>query len=327
MATSISAGWDTCSNRKIGVCPMEDPKTSSRVPSMGGIASIFRRPFLEKVAEGTHLSMILELAHYYRNFSPPPMRASLSRWFDFFYRLLFERYRCEYVYKNAIANKIFLSRHSLHTSFMTDEIRSASSRGDVAILNGTSTIYEIKSRYDSFDRLDTQLIDYRRIFDHIYIVTTVKKGESALRLFEAAIGVIALRDDGTFSVLRESPSNKRLTDPGAIFDCMRQAEYCRAVTQAFGFVPQVPNSQLYRCARDMFCSLPPEVAHDLMVDQVKRRGKKRPFVELIESAPESLKYVCLNFSKSATMATNITARLKEPLINEKILSFPTGQTE
>jgi hypothetical protein len=307
--------------------PMQFSATSPDTPSMGGIASIFRRPFLEKVAQGMHLPTILELAHYYRDFRAPSTQAPLSEWFEFFYRLLFERYRCEYVYKNVIATKIFLSRHSLQTSFMTDEIRSAGSRGDVAILNGTSTIYEIKSHYDSFERLDTQLSDYRRVFDHIYIVTTIRKGELAARLFDSTIGIIALRDDGTLSVLRESPSNKSLTDPGTIFDCMRQSEYCRAVTHAFGYVPQVPNSQLYRRAREMFCSLPPDVAHDLMVEQVKRRGKKRPFVELIKSAPVSLKYVCLSFSKSATMALTIAARLKEPLINEKVFSIPTGQAK
>ena len=64
---------------------------------------------------------------------------------------------------------------------MTDEIRSVKSRGDVAILNGTSTVYEIKSHYDSFDRLDGQLADYKRVFDHIYLATTEKKSAVALQ--------------------------------------------------------------------------------------------------------------------------------------------------
>jgi hypothetical protein len=259
--------------------------TSPKAVAMGSIASLFRCPFLERVAHGTHVPPILELADHFSQFNPPSRTTRLSEWFEFFYRLLFEKYRCEYVYKNAIATKVFLSRHSLHTSFMTDEIRSAKSRGDVAILNGTSTVYEIKSHYDSFERLDTQ------------------------------------------SVLRESPSNKHATDPGTIFDCMRQVEYCRAITEVFGYVPQVPNSQLYRHARNMFCSLSPTVAHDLMVEQVKKRGKKRSFVELIESAPVSLKHVCLSFSKSAAMASNIAARLREPLVYEKIFSFPPGQAK
>jgi hypothetical protein len=282
--------------------------------SLWSIAPIFRGPFLEKVARGAHVPVILELAGYHSLFGPPSLHDPLSDWFDFFYKLLFEHYRCEYVYKNALATKLFLSRHSLRNSFMTDEIRSADSRADVAILNGTSTVYEIKSQYDSFDRLDGQLLDYKKVFDQIYIVTTDAKAVSALRLVEPSVGVIVLRDDGTLSTLRDSKSNKFNTDPGTIFDCMRRPEFSAAVVQAFGFVPQVPNSRLYKNAREMFCSLPPATAHDLMVNQIKKRGKKKPFANLIDAAPLSLKHACLSFSKSASMASSIEMRLQEPLI-------------
>ncbi len=257
---------------------------------------------------------MLELADHYSQFGPPPTKSPLSDWFDFFYQLLFTRYRCEYVYKNAIATKLFLSRHSLQTSYMTDEIRSANSRADVAILNGTSNVYEIKSQYDSFDRLGGQLADYKRVFDRICIVTNDVKAGSAMRDLEPIIGVIAMREDGTLSVVREPKSNKNNTDPAAIFDCMRQTEFCRAVVESFGFIPQVPNSQLYRAAREMFCSLRPAVAHDLMVNQVKKRGKRRPFVDLINKAPDSLKHACLSFTKSQAMAKKISERLNGPLI-------------
>lgn len=282
--------------------------------AMGSIAALFRSPFLERIAIGTHVDPILELADYFARFNPPSQNAKLADWFAFFYRLLFEHYRCEYVYKNTIATKIFLSRHSLQGSLMTDEIRTVRSRGDVAILNGTSTVYEIKSQYDSFERLNGQLGDYRKIFDRIYLVTTERKAASALELLEPTIGVIALRNDGALSAIRESQSNKHQADPAAVFDCMRQVEYCRAITQAFGYVPQAPNSQLYRYAKEMFCSLSPSAAHDLMVDQIKRRGKKRSFVELIEAAPTCLKHACLSFSKSTTMAIRIAERLREPLL-------------
>jgi hypothetical protein len=294
--------------------------------AMGSIAALFRGPFLERVSKGTHVRPFLEIADHFRAFDPPPQSAALSVWFDFFYHLLVNHYRCEYVYKNAIATKIFLSRHSLQSSLMTDEIRSAGSRGDVAILNGTSTVYEIKSQYDSFDRLDSQLTDYQKIFDRIYVVTTQKKANQLPEMIGKGIGIIALRDDGTLRTIRESTSHKHLTDPASIFDSMRQVEYCRAIAEVFGYVPQVPNSQLYRSAKEMFCSLPPDLAHDLMVRQIKRRGKKIPFVELIESAPLCLKHVCLNFSKSTTMAKQIVTRLREPLLNEKIFSVPAGQT-
>lgn len=281
--------------------------------SLWSIVPIFRSPFLEKVARGTHIPVMLELGEHYSQFSPPSSQKPLSAWFDFFYRLLFEQYRCEYVYKNAIATKLFLSHHSLHNSFMTDELRSAKSRADVAILNGTSTVYEIKSEFDSFDRLDTQLSDYGRIFDCINIVTTEPKANAALITLDSRIGIIAMREDGTLSTLRRPTSNKHNTDPGAIFDCMRRSEFCNALIERFGLIPQLPNSQLYRMAREMFCSLPPVEAHDLMVKQIKKRGKKKPFADLITKAPSSLKHACLSFSKSASMATYIAERLEQPL--------------
>jgi hypothetical protein len=303
-------------------------KVSDQVPlAMGSIAALFRCPFLERVAKGDHVSSILEIADHFSALAPPSQSAHLSDWFVFFYHLLVNHYRCEYVYKNAIATKIFLSRHSLQNSLMTDEIRSAGSRGDVAILNGTSTIYEIKSEYDSFERLDGQLNDYQKVFDRIYVVTTEKKSSGLLGVVQPKIGIIALRDDGTLTTVRESQSHKNSTDPAAIFDCMRQVEYCRAITEVFGYAPQVPNSQLYCSAKEMFCSLPSSLAHDLMVSQIKRRGKKRPFVELIELAPMCLKHVCLSFSKSTTMARTIATRLEEPLLHEKIFSFSARQTQ
>jgi hypothetical protein len=196
---------------------------------------------------------------------------------------------------------------------MTDEIRSAGSRADVVILNGTSTVYEIKSQYDSFDRLDSQLLDYKRVFDRICIVTTDAKAAFALRSTEPSVGIIAMLHDGTLRTLREPASNKDNIDPGAVFDCMRQSEFRGAVLEAFGLVPDVPNSRLYRRARELFCSLSPAIAHDLMVSQVKKRGKRKAFADLIDAAPSSLKHACLSFSKSASMATSIAERLRQPL--------------
>lgn len=278
--------------------------------SYGAIAPIFRGPFLEKVARGAHRSTISELARHYGSPASPP--ALLRDWFDFFYDLLFSRYRCEYVYKNAIANNIFLSRHCLHDSCMTGELRSGSSRADVAILNGTSTVYEIKSEFDSFDRLHSQLTDYRKIFDCIYIVTTEQRSDLVTGTW-SDVGVITLRRNGALSVIRKAPSNKTRTDPATIFDCMRQAEYSRAILDHFGHLPQVPNSQLYREAKKMFCSLDPAAAHDLMVRQIKARGKKKPLADLINSAPTSLKHACLNFTKPHALAKALTTKLREPL--------------
>lgn len=257
---------------------------------------------------------MLELGEAFSSLSPPSVRAPLKDWFEFFYSLLVTKYRCEYVYKNTIATSLYLSeRHSLKDSLLTNEFRIGKSRADVAILNGTSTVYEVKSEYDSFDRLESQIADYRKVFDRIFVVTTDEKAQSVERKVDSPIGVMSLGYDGHLSVVREAQSNKANADPGNIFDCMRRAEFCSVVRDQFGYVPDVPNSQLYRESKNLFCKLTPTAAHDLMVQKVKIRERRRPFWDLINCAPASLKHACLSFSKSPALAVEIRERLEHPL--------------
>ena len=283
--------------------------------SFWSILPIFRGPFLERVAREEHRSTMLELGEHFSSFSPPSASKPLKHWFEFFYSLLSKEYRCEYVYKNAIATSLYLAkRHPLQDSLLTDELRSGNSRADVVILNGTSTVYEVKSEYDSFQRLEGQIADYRDVFDRIFVVTPAKKAAAVLGKVDPPIGVMVLGDDGTLDEIREALSNKANANPAAIFDCMRQVEFCSVIKDVFGFVPDVPNSKLYRESKKLFCRLDPDHAHDLMVRKVKMRGKRKPFVDLVNDAPNSLKHACLSFSKSQALAVEIRERLKGPLL-------------
>ena len=268
---------------------------------------------MERIAYGQHRPMLHELGRCFSSFSPPSVIAPLQDWFEFFYAILFKEYRCEYVYKNAIARKLFLKhRNSFKDSLLTNELRVGNSRADVVILNGTSTVYEVKSEYDSFERLDSQISDYRSVFDRIFVVTTADKAQAFLDIVDPIVGVMILKNDHKLDPIRNAQSNKENTDPATIFDCMRQAEFCSAVKDRFGFVPDVPNSKLYLESKKLFCKLDPVDAHDLMVQKIRTRKKRGPFIDLIKAAPDSLKHACLSFTKSQALAVQIRERLKEP---------------
>ena len=283
--------------------------------SFWSILPIFRGPFLECVAHGKHYSILKELGHHFSSFSPPSENASLRSWFEFFYSLLDREYRCEYIYKNTIATKLFLSeRHSLENSLLTDEFRIGNSRADVVILNGTSTAYEIKSKYDSLERLEWQIADYQKVFDRIFVVTTAEKSKLVLDKVDQLVGILVLCDDGKLDTIREAESNKANTDPAVIFNCMRRAEFCSVIKEKFGYVPDVPNSKLYCESKKLFCQLGSSESHDLMIEKVRMRGSRRPFVDLINDVPNSLKHACLSFSRSQALAVQIKNRLGEPLL-------------
>ena len=214
--------------------------------SFSAILPIFRGPFLERIGYGTHGSTLRELINEFHLHLNNPRPKSLGDWFECFYSLLLEKYRCEYVYKNALSTSLYLNgRHLPGASLLISELRVGNSRADLAIFNGTSTVYEVKSHYDSFERLEAQIADYRKVFDCIYIVTATEKIEAVLDKVETTIGVMKLEDNGEFTVEREAQSNKANTDPATIFDCMRQAEFRSAVEDAVGYIPDVPGADLY----------------------------------------------------------------------------------
>ena len=133
-------------------------------------------------------------------------------------------------------------------------------------------------------------------------------------MVDPLVGVMVLDDNGKLDEIREAQSNKDNTNPATIFDCMRQAEFCSAIKDVLGYVPSVPNSKIYQESKELFCRLDPVEAHDLMVSKVRLRGKRKPFVDLINEAPNSLKHACLSFSKSQALAFQIRERLREPLL-------------
>ena len=55
--------------------------------------------------------------------------------------------------------------HIPQNSTLINEFRVCNSKADIAIINGKSTVYEIKSKYDSLDRLESQIADYKKVFD------------------------------------------------------------------------------------------------------------------------------------------------------------------
>ncbi len=217
----------------------------------------------------------------------------LREFFDQVYALMFRSYRNEYIYKNVIAQKILLGVHSLTTTCMLTEFRAGNCKADTVLLNGTSTVYEIKSAYDSMERLSRQVAAYRQVFDKINVITSASQAEKVARAVGEDIGLLVLTDRNTIRTVRVPVSLKHAAQPAVIFDSLRSSEYEQIVKTHFGAVPNVSNARMYQACREHFCSLSPEAAHDSMVKVLKKRGNSRRLHEFITAVPPSLKALSL----------------------------------
>lgn len=226
------------------------------------------------------------------------------------YGALQRQYRCEYLYKNAIARKILVGRHRLADATMATELRCDACKADFVILNGTSTVYEIKTELDNLDRLPRQLEAYRKMFDRIYVVTHPEPAKALWDLLDPDIGILVLTQKGTIRPIRGSEEHNATVDPGCIFDSLRKSEFMGIVEQHFGTQPSMPNTQHYKHFKAKFITLPPSVAHAEMVQALKARFRPGFEKSYLEKIPISLTAGFLSSQINSIQAESLACFMK-----------------
>ncbi|NWC28677.1 sce7726 family protein [Pseudomonas tolaasii] len=205
------------------------------------------------------------------------------------YKALCSVYRNEYVYKAAIANRIVFGRHSPRTTAMSIELPVRRSIVDVAVFNGTSTAYEIKTSYDSPRRLVTQTPDYLCAFDKVYVVTHPDSAKSYADVCDERVGVLALDSKDRLKVIRVASGNKNNIDPRSIFRILRRDEYVCALEKLQSAPIDIPNGLIAGHCEEFFSKLDVETAHSVFLAAMRQRTITQKNVRFVSSLPEFLR--------------------------------------
>jgi hypothetical protein len=196
--------------------------------------------------------------------------------------------RDEYVYKAALTRNILLGKHSLKTASMLREFRVGPCKADLAILNGTATVYEIKSERDSLSRLESQIAAYMQVFAKVFVIAGENHIDAVLARTPPEVGVMCLSKRHSISTLREAEDRPERVSPPMILDSVRSEEAKLILRRLDVAVPEVPNTMLRAELRTSFAKLDPTKAHRAMVDVLKRTRDLRPLEDLLRSLPASL---------------------------------------
>ena len=255
-----------------------------------GLSVLYNRTFVRKIISNNYknyLENILSRSNYLVK------EVSLIHVLDSLYSEFKKNYKCEYVYKNTIVNKILLGRHSLNTSTLISELNVGKSKADIVIFNGTSTVYEIKTELDSLNRLEAQLEDYLKCFDKIYVVTTLENVKKLENRLSEKIGLIEYTKKYTLKEHKKAESNKRNIDKESLFSLFRKNEMINIIKKIGFEIPNVHPRYLREECKKIFLKLSNEEAHNIAIEEIKKRKIKNEQKEIIEMAPESLKFFFL----------------------------------
>lgn len=208
------------------------------------------------------------------------------------YKSLQKKYRCEYVYKNNLVLKL-IKEHSLKITLILNELKIGASKADLVMLNGAVRVFEIKTELDDFSKLSKQLNDYQKFADGVSIVTDEKNAEKLKNEYaDTNIGIIILDAKNKLQTIKEAGSNTSLFDFDTIFKILRKQEYLDLVADNFGFVPNVPNTQIFRACYELLASKDIVVFQKQVLNKLKERKLLKPDLLKSSNTPKELKHIC-----------------------------------
>lgn len=236
-----------------------------------------------------------------------PLSETINKTYDILRR---EGNRTDYVYRNAIIDKVVVGKHSINTATPIQEFRVGSSLADLVVLNGTSTVYEIKSERDTFKRLASQIINYSKVFERTYVVTSTKKLRSLEHDLPEHVGIITLSRNYTLQTVREATTNWELVDPIAISRAMTIPEACTALKYLSLPAPNVPNMLIRRAIDDAFRRVDTQSCSQAFIATLKN-SRKPPVTQAdITRIPRPLRSFTLSHLRKPRQLTTLLEQLE-----------------
>lgn len=172
---------------------------------------------------------------------------------------------------------------------MLNEFRVGECKADLAILNGTAKVYELKSERDSLSRLERQVTTYANVFAQVNVIAAESHIDAVIASVPGDVGILLLNGRQQIRTLRKPADRPERTSPTAIFDSIRTNEARMILSSQGVSVPRVPNTELNDVLRQLFVKLDPCTAHEGMVRVLKKTRNLLPLSHLVAQLPHSLK--------------------------------------
>lgn len=188
------------------------------------------------------------------------------------YDLLRRRYRTEYFYRNLLTSKVFVGRHRAARSVLLNEFRIGDSVADCVLVNGRGAVYEIKTEFDSPEKLHSQLTSYYRAFPYVTVVAHTDDAERYLRVIgDGPVGLIAVGPRDRLSVIKDAAPKTDAFDVRTMFNALRLGEVTGILQAEFGTLPVVPNGMRYATYLDLAEQMNPSLFQARMQSALKTR--------------------------------------------------------
>lgn len=94
----------------------------------------------------------------------------------------------------------------------------SNSKADFVMINGKGVVYEIKTDLDNFQRLQSQINDYYKVFSYVNVVVGKKQVERVKELLkDTKVGVFELTNSGKIICRKKAFCNRDMLSYDEMF--------------------------------------------------------------------------------------------------------------
>lgn len=226
----------------------------------------------------------------------------------YIYRIIAKDYRCEYIYKNEIINKLLINKYGTKNTIALNEFRVQNSIVDFALFNGESKAFEIKTEYDTKKRLERQIEDYSKLFQKCYIVVPEELYHEYGKCISENVGIVVLvREKGKIKLeeIKNAIINENI-DTNVLMRSIRAIEYRNIVTEYFGALPNVSCFDMFEECHKLIAQIPQHELHILFLNEIKKRTNN---THLLKSFLSEIRQMCLSMNLNERQYEDLLKKL------------------
>lgn len=226
------------------------------------------------------------------------------------YKVLEANYPNEYILKNEFLNKWVKKELGSKDSLVFNEFRIGKVIADLAMFNGISKAFEIKTILDKEQRLSNQLLEYKKIFNEVYIIIPKTQIDKYID-FDSTVGIIVYNSSSKdFDLIRKPVENKHI-DVNVLMEILHTKEYLKIVQKYYGNIPNMSIFDQFDVCKELISKIPTKELNNLFLKLMKERKVNNLFFNKINN---EFNQICLSLNLSKDQKDNLVYQLKSNII-------------
>lgn len=226
------------------------------------------------------------------------------------YKVLETNYPNEYILKNEFLNKWVKKELGSKDSLVFNEFRIGKVIADLAMFNGISKAFEIKTILDKEQRLSNQLLEYKKIFNEVYIIIPKTQIDKYID-FDSTVGIIVYNSSSKdFDLIRKPVENKHI-DVNVLMEILHTKEYLKIVQEYYGNIPNMSVFDQFDVCKELISKIPTKELNSLFLKLMKERKVNNLFFNKINN---EFNQICLSLNLSKDQKDNLVYQLKSNII-------------